>query len=184
MAGHAAPAVKAPPPTLEQAHARALQATIIIQGLTPSPSVAKPGPPPAPSPLKAPPPALEQHFTPSNVQPDSVAKPAMPQDLPELVACFYNIGLPGAYTKKTDIIMASKDHYMAAVLIPLETKTPVILVPRAKLSIGTDSKHDHTSKSSTDKSAIPAPPPKANHSSIVSQPDAGDVKFLSDRKSM
>ena len=65
-----------------------------------------------------------------------------------------------------------------------ETKTPVILVPRAKLSIGTDSKHDHTSKSSTDKSAIPAPPPKANHSSIVSQPDAGDVKFLSDRKSM
>jgi len=123
-------------------------------------------------------------ITPSNVQPDSVAKPAMPQDLPELVACFYNIGLPSAYTKKTDIIMASKDHYMAAVLIPLETKTPVILVPRAKLSIGTDSKHDHTSKSSTDKSAIPAPPPKANHSSIVSQPDAGDVKFLSDRKSM
>ena len=59
MPGHAAAAVKAPPPTLEQAHAPALQATI-IQGLTPSPSVAKPGTPPAPSPLKAPPPTLEQ----------------------------------------------------------------------------------------------------------------------------
>ena len=94
------------------------------------------------------------------------------------------LGLPNAYSKKTDIKNASKDHYMVAVLIPLETKRPVILVPRAKLSIGTDSKHDHTSKSSTDKSAIPAPPPNANHSSIVSQPDAGDVKFLSDRKSM
>ena len=30
----------------------------------------------------------------------------------------------------------------------------------------------------------PAPPPKANHSSSVSQPGAGDVTFLSDRKSM
>ena len=94
MAAHAAAAFKAPPPTLEQARASGFKAAIINQALTPGPSVAKPGSPPAPS-------NTQQRLQHSANKPDQ-----------------------------------------------------------------------------------PAPPPKANHSSSVSQPGAGDVKFLSDRKSM